>query len=254
MLTRVLARLNRQLAMQVLPDGGHYERAPAYHCQVLADLIDVADLVRATGREPWPELADATSRMRSVAGQRARPGRSGPAAERRLPRRRQTGEPAAARPGVGAEPLLLLPDTGLVRAAVGDWFVLADVGPARPGRIARGMRMPTRSAAWSMPAAHPCSSIPGPRHTRRARSAAAMSGPPRRTTRSRWTAPTPPRSGGCSGLRQAGTGERDRGPPPRTPGCSASRPSMTGSACCPAVLGAPSAAGLSPKPGCGWMT
>ena len=32
--------LTAQLAMQVLPDGGHYERAPAYHCQVLADLID----------------------------------------------------------------------------------------------------------------------------------------------------------------------------------------------------------------------
>jgi len=27
---------------QVLADGGHYERAPAYHCQVLADLDDVA--------------------------------------------------------------------------------------------------------------------------------------------------------------------------------------------------------------------
>ena len=41
LLRRVLRRLTRQLAMQVLPDGGHYERAPAYHCQVLADLIDM---------------------------------------------------------------------------------------------------------------------------------------------------------------------------------------------------------------------
>ena len=49
LLRRALGRLTRQLAVQVLPDGGHYERAPAYHCQVLADLIDVDGLVRAAG-------------------------------------------------------------------------------------------------------------------------------------------------------------------------------------------------------------
>jgi uncharacterized heparinase superfamily protein len=45
-------RLARQLTRQILADGGHYERAPAYHCQVLADLIDVADLLRATRQTP----------------------------------------------------------------------------------------------------------------------------------------------------------------------------------------------------------
>ena len=50
--TGALRLLTEQLAVQVLPDGGHYERAPAYHCQVLADLIDVADLLQR-GR-PWP--------------------------------------------------------------------------------------------------------------------------------------------------------------------------------------------------------
>ena len=35
LLGRALQRLTAQLAVQVLPDGGHYERAPAYHCQVL---------------------------------------------------------------------------------------------------------------------------------------------------------------------------------------------------------------------------
>ena len=35
LLDRALDRLTGQLAVQVLPDGGHYERAPAYHCQVL---------------------------------------------------------------------------------------------------------------------------------------------------------------------------------------------------------------------------
>ena len=56
MLERALSRLRQQLAIQVLPDGGHYERAPAYHCQVLGDLIDVAGLLRSAGREPGPEL------------------------------------------------------------------------------------------------------------------------------------------------------------------------------------------------------
>ena len=63
-----LGRLGRQLAVQVLPDGGHYERAPAYHCQVLADLIDIAGLLRAAGRRPPAGLAEAISAMRGWLG------------------------------------------------------------------------------------------------------------------------------------------------------------------------------------------
>ena len=63
-LGQALDQLASQLAVQVLPDGGHYERAPAYHCQVLADLVDVAELVRCTGQAPGPELLDAIDRMR----------------------------------------------------------------------------------------------------------------------------------------------------------------------------------------------
>ena len=67
-LASALDRLTSQLAVQVLPDGGHYERAPAYHCQVLADLIDVAELLRSAGQEPGPELVDAIGRMRHWLG------------------------------------------------------------------------------------------------------------------------------------------------------------------------------------------
>ncbi|MBX6389556.1 MAG: alginate lyase family protein [Frankia sp.] len=49
---------------QVLPDGGHAERAPAYHCQVLADLLDVTTLLAAAGRPVPARLADAVARMR----------------------------------------------------------------------------------------------------------------------------------------------------------------------------------------------
>ena len=38
--------LASELDEQVLADGMHYERSPAYHCQVLADLIDM---------RPWLE-------------------------------------------------------------------------------------------------------------------------------------------------------------------------------------------------------
>jgi uncharacterized heparinase superfamily protein len=56
--------LRRQVIRQVLPDGGHAERAPAYHCQVLADLVDVTGLLTAAGRDvPW-EIVDAVARMR----------------------------------------------------------------------------------------------------------------------------------------------------------------------------------------------
>src|SRR5260370_15040788 len=68
LLPRVLRRLARELARQVLADGGHYERAPAYHCQVLADLIDVADLLRAAGLVPGDEVTTAVTRMRQWLG------------------------------------------------------------------------------------------------------------------------------------------------------------------------------------------
>ena len=68
LLDQTLDRLTRQLAVQVLPDGGHFERAPAYHCQVLGDLIDVDGLIRAVGRAPGPELTGAIERMRRWLG------------------------------------------------------------------------------------------------------------------------------------------------------------------------------------------
>ena len=44
-----LALLDRELEIQILPDGVHYERSPSYHAQVLADLIEIR---HALGRDP----------------------------------------------------------------------------------------------------------------------------------------------------------------------------------------------------------
>jgi uncharacterized heparinase superfamily protein len=62
------SQLGRQSRIQVLSDGGHYERSPSYHCQVLADLIDVADLLDAAGSAPVARLAEAVGAMRRWLG------------------------------------------------------------------------------------------------------------------------------------------------------------------------------------------
>ena len=124
-------RLNRQLARQVLADGGHYERAPAYHCQVLADLIDVADLLRAAGRVPAAELTGAVDRMRQWLGAVLTPDGRVPLLNDGYPVDRELI--AVLQPGQAPEgPLFVLPDTGLVRAAADGWHLLADVGRPCP--------------------------------------------------------------------------------------------------------------------------
>jgi hypothetical protein len=55
--------LRRELPEQVLPDGGHYERSPAYHLLVLRDLLEI----QAASPHSW--LGEAIERMRRfVAG------------------------------------------------------------------------------------------------------------------------------------------------------------------------------------------
>jgi uncharacterized heparinase superfamily protein len=134
LLHRTLRLLTGQLGVQVLPDGGHYERAPAYHCQVLADLIDVADLLSADGRAPAPALTLAIARMRRWLGAVLAPDGSLPPLNDGYPV--PGALVAALRPGPPpAVPLVTLPDTGLIRATAGDWHLLADAGPPCPDEL-----------------------------------------------------------------------------------------------------------------------
>ena len=136
LLRLALRRLARQLSTQVLSDGGHYERAPAYHCQVLADLIDMADLLRAAGQAPAGELGEAIDRMRHWLGAVLTPDgevpllNDGYPVDRELLAALRPAPPPA--PGTPDGLLLVLPATGLVRAVVGGWHLLADVGPPCP--------------------------------------------------------------------------------------------------------------------------
>ena len=66
-LERGVELLERELPVQILPDGGHYERSPVYHLIVLRDLLEIA------GAADVPGLAAAIDRMRGFAAGLARP-------------------------------------------------------------------------------------------------------------------------------------------------------------------------------------
>jgi uncharacterized heparinase superfamily protein len=126
-----LRRLRRQIAIQVLPDGGHYERAPAYHCQVLGDLIDIAELLRLAGHGTPAGLPEAIAAMRRWLGRVLSPRGEVPLLNDGFPVPAELL--AALAPGpVPDGQLHLLPGTGLARATAGGWHVLADFGPPCP--------------------------------------------------------------------------------------------------------------------------
>ncbi len=61
--------LEAQLPIQVLADGGHFERSPSYHCQVLADLIDIQALLTAANSRSPRGLDAAVEAMRAWLGE-----------------------------------------------------------------------------------------------------------------------------------------------------------------------------------------
>jgi len=139
LLRLALGRLTRELTRQVLADGGHYERSPAYHCQVLADLMDVTDLLRASGQPPIHEITETVERMRRWLGSVLGPDGQVPLLNDGYPVDREllTVLRPGPDPATPASPLHVLAATGLVRAVAGGWHLLADVGlpcpPSLPG-------------------------------------------------------------------------------------------------------------------------
>jgi uncharacterized heparinase superfamily protein len=134
LLTTAISRVRRQIAVQVLPDGGHYERAPAYHCQVLGDLIDLAGLLRAAGQGEPAWLVEAIGAMRRWLGAVLTPQGDVPLLNDGFPVSPELlAGIAPAAPSAG--PLRLLPDTGLALATAGGWHVLADIGAPCPREL-----------------------------------------------------------------------------------------------------------------------
>ena len=197
LLARALRRLRRQLAVQVLPDGGHYERAPAYHCQVLGDLIDIAGLLRAAGPASRPGCPTRSSAMRGWLGAGADPAGDVPLLNDGFPvSPRAAGGAAPAAPPAG--PLHVLPDTGLARVAVGGWHVLADIGPPCPRELPAHAHADTLSCLVHVDGEPLLIDTGTSTYARRG-------GPRPRAVHGRaqhrwkWTAATPPRCGGRSG-------------------------------------------------------
>ena len=67
MVERGVELLERELPVQILPDGGHYERSPVYHLVVLRDLLEIEAATDVPG------LAAVIERMRGFAAGLARP-------------------------------------------------------------------------------------------------------------------------------------------------------------------------------------
>jgi uncharacterized heparinase superfamily protein len=63
LMERGLRLLEAQVRHQVLPDGGHFERSPMYHAQVLQDLAETAWYLRATRDRSLPWLDSALRGM-----------------------------------------------------------------------------------------------------------------------------------------------------------------------------------------------
>ena len=62
-LARTLKTLERELSVQILPDGGHLSRSPSLQLQVLQDLIDTRAVLRAAQIEVPAALKEAIERM-----------------------------------------------------------------------------------------------------------------------------------------------------------------------------------------------
>ena len=105
---RGIAILRREVPEQILRDGGHYERSPAYHLVVLRDLLEI----QAVSPHSW--LAEAIERMREFAAALTRP----------------DGAPALFNDGTVDVPRLELPEPRDGLSVLGDsGFVVVRDGP-----------------------------------------------------------------------------------------------------------------------------
>ena len=157
-----LRLLRREIAEQILPDGGHFERSPMYHAIVLADLLDLVQLAgtfpgvfgdgdvqqwRATAlrmlrwlqvmSHPDGEIAFFNDAAFSVAPNLAA-----------LVGHAQTL--GVAIPETALAVLEVLPDSGYVRLQSGDAVVIADVGEIGPSYLPGHAHADTLSFEFSL--------------------------------------------------------------------------------------------------------
>ena len=128
-------QLEEQVLVQVLADGGHYERSPSYHCQVLGDLIDIRELLVTAGRTCPPTVDHAIGSMRRWLGAMLLPDGDVPVFNdcTRVGERRLTLlDPTAP---TGDRMIVLQPSGYVVMRPDDTLHVVADVGPPCPSEL-----------------------------------------------------------------------------------------------------------------------
>lgn len=148
LLVQGLSDLLRELPNQVHPDGGQNEATPWYQAQVLADVVDVAAVLRKAGgvpprlQETMERMAGALAMMRHTDGGLALFNDGAVGDEVFLDKvLKRAGE---------AEPLVTLPDTGYVRMHRGPSVVLMDAGKVGPDENPGHAHADMLSLEWSL--------------------------------------------------------------------------------------------------------
>jgi uncharacterized heparinase superfamily protein len=131
-MARVLRVLDRELQVQILPDGGHRTRSPSVQLTVLRDLIDIRAVLRAAQVAIPPRLQQAIERMAPM----LRFFRHG---DRRLALFNNSVEEdgvvvdlALTRSETRGQPPLPAPQSGFQRLQAGQSLVLVDTGRPPP--------------------------------------------------------------------------------------------------------------------------
>lgn len=128
------AKLRRQLEVQILPDGGHYERSPAYHVQVLQDLIDIRELLYSAGRDDIRDvLTECIGRMRLFLGAMIAPNQEVLLLNDGYPLLAEIIASVTPNPWVYGS--ALFQDTGVARLEAGDWTTFVDMGDPCPEEL-----------------------------------------------------------------------------------------------------------------------
>jgi uncharacterized heparinase superfamily protein len=137
-----LRLLEREIAEQILPDGGHFERSPMYHAIVLGDLLDVCNILGAGGLQHPRAWAACAARMGAWLATMTHPDgeiaffndaalgiAATPAALAEYTAHVLGGVPGAA---AGTR---LLPESGYARLESGRAVLLADCGAIGPDHL-----------------------------------------------------------------------------------------------------------------------
>jgi len=124
---RGLVLLRRELGRQLLPDGGHEERSPSYHREVLGDLGDVVTVLECSGRVVPSWLSAAVSAATAWQAQMTGPDGS-------LPLLNDSWEGPAA-PSADEDRESRLEPSGYVVCRSGPDQVIFDVGPVSPPHL-----------------------------------------------------------------------------------------------------------------------